>query len=546
MFDPAPGGDRDGIAEAGERVFLRVRLRNDGSTDATGVGVGLSTDDRDIAVVAGDVSHAVWAAGAARNNEGLALDVAPSATSHSAALVVSVAAAVGGPWRFTIEVPIRAAPWFEKRSVWAYDPSPGGNRDGQADAGERVLPRLRMRNVGRGHATNVRIAISVADPTVTVIDGLVTHATWPAGEARNNNGFVVDIGAAASGSVTFTVDVAADSGGPWRFTYVLPIVPTVDFERRSIWVRDHVLGDGDGMAQPGEHVELRVRLLNVGGLDAENVVVTLSTSNPHVAVSSGTVTHPTWPAGEARNNVGLRVGLGPDVVGPVDFVVDVAADSGGPWQFSFALPVTLPAGSASADVDGDGAVGIADILAVAAAVADAATAATTADVNGDGRVDVSDLALVASARTGVPDGAPATRESAAGAVERWLAEARGADDGSPLYREGISSLERLLLSLRPRVSALLPNYPNPFNPETWIPFDLPEAADVVIAIYGVRGEVVRRIDLGRLDAGTYQSRGDAAYWDGSNARGEAVTSGVYVYELCAGDHREARKMVVRR
>ncbi|MAF11219.1 hypothetical protein CMK11_12275 [Candidatus Poribacteria bacterium] len=546
VFDPAPGGDRDGLAEAGERVFLRVRLRNDGHADAAYVRVSLSTDDPDITVVAGDISHAAWAASSARNNEGFMFDVAPDASSHDAALVVNVAAAVGGPWQFTFAAPIRAAPWFSQRNVWAYDPPPGGDRDGRANAGETVLPRIRMRNVGQGDATDVRVSITADDPHVTVVEGLVTHDTWPAGEARNNNGFVVGISAGASGPVTFAVDVTADSGGPWRFTYTLPIVPTVDFERRSVWVWDRVLGNGDGMAHPGEELDVRVRLLNEGSLAGENVVVTLSTSNPGATVSAGTVEHAAWPAGEARNNVGLRVALDLHVAASVDFVVDVTADNGGPWQFDFALPVALPAAAASTDVDGDGAVDIADILAVAAAVGDAATAETAADVNGDGRVDVTDMALVASARAGAAGGAPSTRERAVAAVARWLAEARGSDDGSALYRKGIASLARMLLSLRPRVSALLPNYPNPFNPETWIPFDLAEAADVVITIYGMQGEVVRRIALGRLDAGSYRSRREAAYWDGFNTLGEWAANGVYICELHAGEYREARRMVIRK
>ncbi|MEO2003853.1 MAG: FlgD immunoglobulin-like domain containing protein, partial [Candidatus Poribacteria bacterium] len=91
---------------------------------------------------------------------------------------------------------------------------------------------------------------------------------------------------------------------------------------------------------------------------------------------------------------------------------------------------------------------------------------------------------------------------------------------------------------------LLPNYPNPFNPETWIPFDLSKASDVTVRVYDTRGHEVRRVSLGHLDAGSYRGRSDAAHWDGRNALGEPVASGVYIYELTAGDYRAVRRMQV--
>ena len=77
---------------------------------------------------------------------------------------------------------------------------------------------------------------------------------------------------------------------------------------------------------------------------------------------------------------------------------------------------------------------------------------------------------------------------------------------------------------RPRATALLPNYPNPFNPETWIPFTLTSASDATIRIYDVQGAVVGSLDLGSRPAGHHISRGDAAHWDGRNAVGVAVSN----------------------
>ena len=98
----------------------------------------------------------------------------------------------------------------------------------------------------------------------------------------------------------------------------------------------------------------------------------------------------------------------------------------------------------------------------------------------------------------------------------------------------------------PQETSLLHNYPNPFNPETWIPYHLAEPADVTLTIYAVNGQVVRRLDLGHQAAGFYRNRARAAYWDGRNAVGERVASGIYFYTLMAGDFAATRKLLIRK
>jgi hypothetical protein len=99
---------------------------------------------------------------------------------------------------------------------------------------------------------------------------------------------------------------------------------------------------------------------------------------------------------------------------------------------------------------------------------------------------------------------------------------------------------------RPTGTRLLANYPSPFNPETWLPFELTEASDAVLTIYGAGGDLVRTLRLGRRAAGFHVTRRDAGYWDGRNEAGEPVSSGVYYYELGAGDVRRMRRMVISR
>ena len=124
--------------------------------------------------------------------------------------------------------------------------------------------------------------------------------------------------------------------------------------------------------------------------------------------------------------------------------------------------------------------------------------------------------------------------------------ARETDDGSLTFKRGIALLENLLELVIPQKTVLLANYPNPFNPETWIPYQLAEPADVTLTIYAVDGSVVRTLALGHQPMGIYHVKSRAAHWDGQNALGELVASGVYFYTLTAGEFTATRKMLIRK
>ena len=217
------------------------------------------------------------------------------------------------------------------------------------------------------------------------------------------------------------------------------------------------------------------------------------------------------------------------------------------WELT---PPTLPV---TGDVNGDGGVNIQDLVLVAGQFGQSGE--NRADVNGDGVVNIQDLVLVASA-FGNAAAAPAVHSLALGSygmgdrsptaadVEGWLTQARQMGLTTPDYLRGIAVLEQLLAALTPPETVLLPNYPNPFNPETWIPYHLAHAADVMLTIYDTKGVLVRRLDLGHQPAGYYTAPSKAAYWDGRNERGESVASGVYFYQLRAGDYTALRRMVI--
>ena len=167
------------------------------------------------------------------------------------------------------------------------------------------------------------------------------------------------------------------------------------------------------------------------------------------------------------------------------------------------------------------------------------------DVNRDGIVSILDLIRVAQGIAKSPAAPPVVSTNIdAAMIEAWIAQARLADDGSLAFNEGIKNLEKLLASLIPEETALLANYPNPFNPETWIPYQLAEPAEVTLNIYDMNGQLVRRLAVGHQAAGMYQSRSRAVYWNGRNQFGESVASGLYFYTLTADDFTGTRRMLI--
>ena len=201
------------------------------------------------------------------------------------------------------------------------------------------------------------------------------------------------------------------------------------------------------------------------------------------------------------------------------------------------------------DVNGDDVVNILDLVSVAADLGNEGTDLVS-DVNGDGIVNILDLVAVAGALGNVA-AAPSVDSQAlamlpAAEVGQWLAQAQTLDLADARSQRGVLFLKQLFPMLIPKQTALLSNYPNPFNPETWIPYQLATSGAVNLRIYSMDGTLVRTLALGHQDAGMYQSRGRAAYWDGKNAFGEVVASGVYFYTLTAGDFTATRKMLIRK
>ena len=153
------------------------------------------------------------------------------------------------------------------------------------------------------------------------------------------------------------------------------------------------------------------------------------------------------------------------------------------------------------DVNNDGVVDMHDLIIVSNNFGREEFTNPKVDVNLDGCVNIVDLLLVVahfgeSSNASAPAEGVSFAQQHADTISKWLIEAYQQDDGSAVFRDGIESLESLMENILPKQTGLLPNYPNPFNPETWIPYDLVQDANVQIEIYNLSGELINKLNVG--------------------------------------------------
>ena len=241
-------------------------------------------------------------------------------------------------------------------------------------------------------------------------------------------------------------------------------------------------------------------------------------------------------------------------------ITNVVSGLGSPGDMVLSNSITAPAGAGSSagsgttasdskyDVNGDGSVNNADSDAITVAIAAGATDAKY-DVNGDGAVNVFDLVEIIANRDPGAAGAPTLFGMKMSAVQIDHLQEQidlliATNDRSPAAMRTLVYLQQLLVTARPEKTQLLANYPNPFNPETWIPYELATDTNVRLTIYNTQGVVIRTLQFGHQSAGYYTGRDRAAYWDGRNALGEQVASGLYFYQLETDEMSLMRKMVI--
>ena len=219
------------------------------------------------------------------------------------------------------------------------------------------------------------------------------------------------------------------------------------------------------------------------------------------------------------------------------------------------LFITAEGVESNEDVNQDGTINILDLVLVGRNLGQRPVSNPRADVNQDGQVNVLDLVLVAEHLgekvAAAPSVAALVKDTPVLSkdvivVRRALSELEAVPEKSRDVEMTIRFLRLWLENANQNISEtkLLPNYPNPFNPETWIPYQLAKAADVSVKIYDVGGRLVRTISVGFKPVGYYLTRERAAYWDGRNATGESVSSGVYFIQFIAGNFSATQRLVI--
>ncbi len=279
-----------------------------------------------------------------------------------------------------------------------------------------------------------------------------------------------------------------------------------------------------------------VEYRDANGKPKEGVKVTFSITDGDAELTDTTI----MTDADGRAQTFLRFGWKLGII-----TVNVTAE-GINSQLTFTARAVLPENHVTEDVNVDGVVDVMDLVLVAATIGTTPPEGTypNPDVNGDGVINSDDLALVMAALENAPT-APAAVMTAEN-LKRWIDEAKQLTNKDTTFLRGIGVLEQLLETLLPKKTALLANYPNPFNPETWIPYHLAKPAEVTLHIYAIDGALVQTLALGHRQAGIYEHQSRAAYWDGRNAQGERVASGIYLYTLTAGEYTSTRKMLIRK
>ncbi len=554
VFDPQPGGDRDGEAEAGERVLPRLRLRNVGSAEAQNVRVELSSADADIDVRRGESSHATWPAGRARNIADFVLRVDKHAAVRDVELRATIYADNGGPWRLVWTLPI-AGPAVDFAFI---DAIPH-----KIEAGDWRSTGIRLKHTGSEPLTDVTVTLLTADTDVTVRTAEANVAAWMPGETVGPLWFPLHVhNLAMPHTAPMVITVSTTDGGLWPFEYSITLKRTLKFKLRTSAIADAAPGgNADGVANPGETVSPTIGLYNVSPARSIGVVVTLSTDDPDITVVDSIEEVDEWRPGRTLTLSGYSFLIADDATAhDVSVQVTVTADHGSPQEYSFTFPIARRQPDfvlrnswvfdpePGADHDGQATPG--ERVFPRARLTNIGVGSGTS-VRVELVIADSDITVVNGVVTHDVWPAGETRNNNGFILDIASdASAHGvsavvvvtADDGGPWqFVIAIPVAEAPAAA-----TALLANFPNPFNPETWIPFDLSEDAETTVHIYDGAGRVVRRLDLGWLPAGAYRRRATAAYWDGRNAVGEAVASGVYMYELRAGNHREMRRMIVRK
>ena len=420
-----------------------------------------------------------------------------------------------------------------------------GNGNGEAEPGERITFRVKLKNEGEVRAQNVRGILSTSNSSVRIFDNKVDYVNIrPNGlpHSPQLDNFKLEIRSVLTTQVVpLTLTVTADNGGPWSIPITLNITNAAGI---GITLPDDLISE----AAIGENVTyfiLNAQYPTLTGPSGARITYGDCTITLHIPSGTQAFIYPVKTKREIAREAG------------VDIIVN--------------LPLNLIPFAGT----------LKDVIELHIKVVDTKSSDLeinfrNKDLNAERPETVLEYVVLLK-----NEGNPLReieitfeQEYGLGNVSRdntmvapqskfWnFDEGRAApairpvalSDYPPFQLLPPEVQQYLLLQFEdfmpagewiiPDKTTMDQNYPNPFNPETWIPYQLSESADVTVSIYSMNGVLVRTLALGHQAAGIYQSKSRAAYWDGRNELGESVASGVYLYTLAADEFTATRKMLI--
>ena len=427
-----------------------------------------------------------------------------------------------------------------------------GNSNGVVEVGEQITFTVTLKNVGTVEAKNVKGTLSAEDKSIEsiIVDGEVDYGNIGVGKVSPAPLFDFDRrftfkipSVLTTRDAIFTLTVVADNGGPWTIPITVPIInpANIDIEFPEDFISGEAFGTGS------TYFTLTAKYPTLAGIPDAAVHYEDCTITLHIPKYTQPFIFPIQTRGEKTLDILQDVSIliagiiVPGLSQSIEFIelfaklVNLIGDE--MPDLKIQLPKLLGSGSGRPDTEIDFVVLLKNEISSLASID---ITITQKYRRGDG----STIHEVEKRHTWNFD-------------EGWAAPA-----AQPLAFSDYPSFQLLPLEVQqyflhqfsefetaaawqiPDKTIVDQNYPNPFNPETWIPYHLAHTADVVLTIYDTKGAMIRQLDLGLQPAGYYTDRAKAAYWDGRNANGESVASGVYFYQLQAGNYSQVRRMLI--
>ncbi len=452
---------------------------------------------------------------------------------------------------------------FESQTIDDSGPLVGwsdGNSNGVVEVGERINLKVTLKNDGVDTAQNVKGFMTTQDKSVHISEALVDYGNIGPGSfgpplfpiaGFDGRSFKIEIqDSALAHQVTLTLHVTADNAGPWSLHITLPIVNRSEI---GLAFPDNLISE-EAFGPRSTYFTLKVQHPTLTNIPDDQVFYDDCEIILHIPERTHAFIFPIQTQGEKNLNIAERVVISVgklgiskisealEVLDLILFFREVRESTDlSKYDLKVTVPTLFEAGHGRPDTEIDYVVLLKNETGPPKSIAITMVQAYRIGESND-RFTAPRMVVTWNFGEGWA-AAPTVQPVAVSDYPPFQLLPPKVQDYLLRHFSAFTNFEKWRV---PEKTSLLPNYPNPFNPETWIPYQLAAPADVSLSIYAADGRLVRTLNLGHQPVGLYESRSRAAYWDGRNTLGEPVASGLYFYTLTAGDFTATRKMLIKK